>query len=114
MTPTPHTAEALAAEMQRYGVTTMNRWATDGATLIRSQAQEIENLKAVDNLVLRGAELVQSDLESEINGLRAENAKLREALTAHQIDEAISNWFADGWAQKAARGMLADLGITKD
>lgn len=39
-------AEALASEMQRYGVTTMNRWACDGATLIRQQAAEIERLTA--------------------------------------------------------------------
>ena len=30
-------AEQLAAEMQRYGITTMNRWATDGAALLRQQ-----------------------------------------------------------------------------
>ena len=35
----------LAEEMQRYGVTTMNRWATDGAAMLRSQHAEIESWK---------------------------------------------------------------------
>ena len=44
-------AEQLAAEMQRYGVTTMNRWATDGASLLRAQdallKQALEALESV-------------------------------------------------------------------
>jgi len=35
----------------------------------------------------------------------------RKPLTTQQIDEAVTNWFADDWAQKAARGMLEDLDI---
>lgn len=40
-------AERLASEMQQYGVTTMNRWATGGATMIRQQAAEIERKDAL-------------------------------------------------------------------
>lgn len=40
-----------------------------------------------------------------------QDATVKESLTPQQIDEAVTNWFADGWAQKAARGMLCDLGI---
>ena len=47
MTTRPKAIE-LAAEMQRYGVTTMNRWATDGAQTIRTQHAEIERLEAVN------------------------------------------------------------------
>jgi len=35
----------------------------------------------------------------------------RKQLTTQQIDEAVTNWFSSDWAQKAARGLLDDLGI---
>jgi len=35
----------------------------------------------------------------------------RQPLTQRQIDEAVCDWFVDKWEQKAARGMLEDLGI---
>ena len=83
MTPTPHTAEALAAEMQRYGVTTMNRWATDGAALIRSQAQEIERLTACLKQANDQTEeferkwyLCRDELEDERDALRAQLAAI--------------------------------------
>ena len=45
---TYQTAEQLAAEMQRYGVVTMNRWATDGAAMLRSQEIELCRLRAAN------------------------------------------------------------------
>jgi len=60
---TTQTAEQLAAEMQRYGVVTMNRWATDAAAMLRSQAAEIDRLKA-ENAALK-AELDKA--QDELN-----------------------------------------------
>lgn len=40
------TVEQLAAEMHKFGLTTFNRWAIDGAAMLRQQAEQIESLKA--------------------------------------------------------------------
>ena len=80
---TTQTAEQLAAEMQRYGVVTMNRWATDGAAMLRSQAAEIERLKdkhdrlkkMVDDGSVNGR-MYSTALEQE-----AEIERLRTAMT---------------------------------
>ena len=46
-------ASELADEMQRYGVVTMNRWATDGSALLRQQEAVIRQmLEAMDDLLL--------------------------------------------------------------
>ena len=40
------TSEELAAEMHKFGLTTFNRWAIDGAAMLLQQAEQIESLKA--------------------------------------------------------------------
>jgi len=87
----------LAEEMQRYGVTTMNRWATDGATLIRSQHAEIEGWKKDQKENLRN----QCDLHAEIERLKTVpmkyrrmtfNAELQNEVTAlHAERERLKN-----------------------
>jgi len=53
----------LADEMQKFGVTTMNRWATDGAAMIRSQHAEIERLRFCFNEWLSKTEWVQEGIQ---------------------------------------------------
>ena len=71
---TTQTAEQLAAEMQRYGVVTMNRWATDGAAMLRSQAAEIERLK---NSYQTGHNAGVAHHKQATDHIRAENESLR-------------------------------------
>jgi len=53
----------LADEMQKFGVTTMNRWATDGAAMLRSQHAEIERLRFCFNEWLSKTEWVQEGIQ---------------------------------------------------
>lgn len=55
------TVQELAAEMHKFGLITHNRWAIDGAAMLRQQAEQIEALKADAERFVCMAEYLISD-----------------------------------------------------
>jgi hypothetical protein len=88
-------AERLAAELQRYGVTTMNRWAIDGALMIRKLAAENEALR------------MHWETRANFDALQAENEALK--ATSRVAQMAVVDKCAEIYMLKQDNESLQDL-----
>ena len=84
MTTTPHTAEALAAQLDRPHWTGLPiELHVEAAAMLRQQAQEIERLTPLQYRQAPCHKFCESNAyEIELRNLKTENERLRKALNA--------------------------------
>jgi len=58
------TATELASEMRKFGITTFNRWAIDGAAMLRQQAEQIEHLRLERDALIALSEQVTKERDA--------------------------------------------------